>query len=69
MSDSQDRRMGRDSYRMGAAGANHLGLLQSHPSRLAQTGVKMPCTASAQRGWLAAGNGTRVRSGQENQAT
>jgi hypothetical protein len=27
----------------------------------------MPRTATAQRNWLAAGNGTRIRPGQENQ--
>jgi cell wall-associated NlpC family hydrolase len=31
----------------------------------AQIGIRLPCTAAAQRSWLAAGNGTRIRAGHE----
>src|SRR5215211_7608523 len=54
-----------DSYRMGATGPNTWDCSSFTQAAYAQIGVKMPRTASAQRSWLADGNGTRIQPGQE----
>jgi cell wall-associated NlpC family hydrolase len=54
-----------DSYRMGAAGPTTWDCSSFTQSAYAQIGVKMPRTATAQRNWLATGNGTRIQPGQE----
>ena len=51
---------------MGAAGPTRLRLLQLHPGRLRpDRHPDAPAPPSAQRSWLAAGNGTRIRPGHE----
>ena len=50
---------------MGAAGPTTWDCSSFTQAAYAQIGVKMPRTASAQRNWLAAGNGTRIQPGQE----
>jgi len=54
-----------DSYRMGAAGPTTWDCSSFTQAAYAQIGIKMPRTATAQRNWLAAGNGTRIQPGQE----
>jgi hypothetical protein len=54
-----------DSYRMGSAGPHTWDCSSFTQAAYAQIGVKMPRTATAQRNWLAAGNGTRIQPGQE----
>ena len=54
-----------DSYRMGAAGPTTWDCSSFTQAAYAQIGVKLPRTASAQRSWLADGNGTRIQPGQE----
>jgi Peptidase family M23/Transglycosylase SLT domain/NlpC/P60 family len=54
-----------DSYRMGAAGPHTWDCSSFTQASYAQIGVKMPRTATAQRNWLATGNGTRIQPGQE----
>jgi hypothetical protein len=54
-----------DSYRMGAAGPHTWDRSSFTQAAYAQIGVKIPRTATAQRNWLAAGNGTRIQPGQE----
>jgi cell wall-associated NlpC family hydrolase len=54
-----------DSYRMGAAGPNVWDCSSFTQAAYAQIGIRMPRLASAQRSWLAAGNGIRIRPGQE----
>ena len=50
---------------MGAAGPTTWDCSSFTQAAYAQIGVKMPRTATAQRAWLAAGNGTRIQPGQE----
>ena len=50
---------------MGAAGPHTWDCSSFTQAAYAQIGVKMPRTATAQRNWLAAGNGTRIQPGQE----
>ena len=50
---------------MGAAGPTTWDCSSFTQAAYAQIGVKMPRTATAQRSWLAAGNGTRIQPGQE----
>jgi hypothetical protein len=54
-----------DAYRMGASGPHTWDCSSFTRAAYAQIGIKMPRVASAQRNWLAAGNGTRIRPGQE----
>jgi cell wall-associated NlpC family hydrolase len=54
-----------DSYRMGGAGPNVWDCSSFTQAAFAQIGIRMPRLASAQRSWLAAGNGIRIRPGQE----
>jgi cell wall-associated NlpC family hydrolase len=54
-----------DSYRIGAAGPITWDCSSFTQAAYAQIGVKLPRTASAQRSWLADGNGTRIQLGQE----
>ena len=54
-----------DPYRMGAAGPTTWDCSSFTQAAYAQIGIQMPRTASAQRSWLAAGNGTRIQPGQE----
>jgi hypothetical protein len=54
-----------DTYRMGAAGPTTWDCSSFTQAGYAQIGVKLPRTASAQRSWLADGNGTRIQPGQE----
>jgi hypothetical protein len=54
-----------DSYRMGAAGPHAWDCSSFTQAAYAQIGVKIPRTATAQRNWLATGNGTRIQPGQE----
>ena len=54
-----------DSYRMGAAGPQTWDCSSFTQAAYAHIGVKIPRTATAQRNWLAAGNGTRIQPGQE----
>jgi Peptidase family M23/Transglycosylase SLT domain/NlpC/P60 family len=54
-----------DSYRMGATGPNVWDCSSFTQAAYAQIGIRMPRLASAQRSWLAAGNGIRIRPGQE----
>jgi len=54
-----------DSYRMGAAGQNAWDCSSFTQAAFARIGIRMPRLASAQRSWLAAGNGIRIRPGQE----
>jgi cell wall-associated NlpC family hydrolase len=53
-----------DSYQM-AAGPNTWDCSGFTQAGYRRIGLTMPRTASAQRSWLAAGNGTRIRPGQE----
>ena len=57
-----------DAYRMGPGQPPGTALAFTQAA-YAQIGVKLPRTASAQRSWLADGNGTRIQPGQGNQAT
>ena len=50
---------------MGAAGPHTWDCSSFTQAAYASIGVKMPRTATVQRNWLAAGNGTRIRPGQE----
>jgi cell wall-associated NlpC family hydrolase len=50
---------------MGAAGPLTWDSSSFTQAAYAQIGVKMPRTATAQRNWLAAGNGTRIPAGEE----
>jgi cell wall-associated NlpC family hydrolase len=54
-----------DSDRMGAAGSTTWDCSSFTQAAYAQIGVHMPRTATAQRSWLADGNGTRIQPGQE----
>jgi cell wall-associated NlpC family hydrolase len=54
-----------DSYRMGGAGPNVWDCSSFTQVAFAQIGIRMPRLASAQRSWLAAGNGIRIRPGHE----
>jgi cell wall-associated NlpC family hydrolase len=54
-----------DTYRMGAAGPNAWDCSSFTKAAFAQIGIRMPRLASAQRSWMAAGNGIRIRPGQE----
>jgi hypothetical protein len=54
-----------DSYRMGAAGPRTWDCSSFTQAAYAHIGVHMPRTATAQRNWLAAGNGTRIKPGLE----
>ena len=54
-----------DPYRMGAEGPTTWDCSSFTQAAYAQIGVTMPRTATAQRRWLAAGNGTRIQPGQE----
>jgi hypothetical protein len=54
-----------DAYRMGAAGPTVWDCSSFTQAAFAQIGIRMPRLASAQRSWLAAGNGIRIRPGQE----
>ena len=54
-----------DTYRMGATGPNVWDCSSFTQAAYAQIGIRMPRLASAQRSWLAAGNGIRIRPGQE----
>jgi cell wall-associated NlpC family hydrolase len=54
-----------DSYGMGAAGPNVWDCSSFTQAAFAQIGIRMPRLASAQRSWLAAGNGIRIQPGQE----
>ena len=50
---------------MGAAGPHTWDCSSFTQAAYAHIGVRMPRTATAQRAWLAAGNGTRIQPGQE----
>jgi hypothetical protein len=52
-------------YRMGANGPVAYDCSSFTQTAYAQIGIRLPRTAAAQRSWLAAGNGTRIRPGQE----
>jgi hypothetical protein len=54
-----------DTYRMGAAGPHTWDCSSFTQAAYRQIGINMPRIASAQRGWLAAGNGTRIPAGKE----
>ena len=54
-----------DSYRIGATGPNVWDCSSFTQAAYAKIGIRMPRLASAQRSWLAAGNGIRIRPGQE----
>jgi hypothetical protein len=54
-----------DSYRMGAAGPHSWDCSSFTQAAYAHIGIHMPRTATAQRRWLAAGNGTRIQPGHE----
>jgi cell wall-associated NlpC family hydrolase len=54
-----------DAYRMGATGPKVWDCSSFTQAAFAQIGIRMPRLASAQRSWLAAGNGIRIRPGQE----
>jgi Peptidase family M23/Transglycosylase SLT domain/NlpC/P60 family len=54
-----------DTYRMGAAGPHTWDCSSFTQAAYAHIGIKMPRTATAQRRWLAAGNGTRIQPGHE----
>jgi cell wall-associated NlpC family hydrolase len=54
-----------DTYRMSATGPNVWDCSSFTQAAFAQIGIRMPRLASAQRSWLAAGNGIRIRPGQE----
>jgi hypothetical protein len=54
-----------DTYRMGAAGPTTWDCSSFTQAAYAHIGVKLPRTATAQRSWLADGNGTRIQPGQE----
>jgi hypothetical protein len=54
-----------DSYRMGAAGPHTWDCSSFTQAAYTQIGITMPRTATAQRSWLTAGNGTRIQPGQE----
>jgi NlpC/P60 family/Transglycosylase SLT domain len=54
-----------DSYRVGAAGPHTWDCSSFTQAAYAHIGVHMPRTASAQRRWLARGNGTHIRPGHE----
>jgi cell wall-associated NlpC family hydrolase len=49
----------------GAAGPTTWDCSSFTQAAYAQIGVKLPRTATAQRSWLADGNGTRIQLGQE----
>jgi cell wall-associated NlpC family hydrolase len=53
------------SYRMGATGPNAWDCSSFTQAAFAQIDIRMPRLASAQRSWLAAGNGIRIWPGQE----
>jgi cell wall-associated NlpC family hydrolase len=50
---------------MGATGPSVWDCSSFTQAAFAQIGIRMPRLASAQRSWLAAGNGIRIRPGQE----
>jgi cell wall-associated NlpC family hydrolase len=52
-------------YVFGAAGPTGWDCSSFTQAAYRQIGISMPRTAGAQRSWLAAGNGTRIRPGQE----
>lgn len=54
-----------DSYVFGASGPRAYDCSSFTQAAYTQTGIRMPRTAAAQRSWLAAGNGIRIRPGQE----
>jgi hypothetical protein len=54
-----------DTYRMGATGPSAWDCSSFTKAAFAQIGIRMPRLASAQRSWMAAGNGIRIRPGQE----
>lgn len=54
-----------DDYVMGAAGPDAWDCSSLTQQAFSQVDVSMPRTAAAQRDWLAAGNGTRVKPGEE----
>jgi hypothetical protein len=54
-----------DRYRMGAAGPHTWDCSSFTQAAYAHIGIHMPRGATAQRNWLAAGNGTRIQPSQE----
>jgi cell wall-associated NlpC family hydrolase len=54
-----------DSYQMGATGPAAWDCSSFTQAAYAHINIRMPRLASAQRSWLAGGNGIRIRSGQE----
>jgi cell wall-associated NlpC family hydrolase len=54
-----------DTYQMGATGPTVWDCSSFTQAAYAQIDIRMPRLASAQRSWLAAGNGIRIRPGQE----
>jgi cell wall-associated NlpC family hydrolase len=54
-----------DTYHMGVTGPNAWDCSSFTQAAFAQIGIRMPRLASAQRSWLAAGNGIRIPRGQE----
>jgi cell wall-associated NlpC family hydrolase len=54
-----------DSYQMGATGPAAWDCSSFTQAAYAHINIRMPRLASAQRSWLAAGNGIRIRPGQE----
>jgi cell wall-associated NlpC family hydrolase len=54
-----------DTYRVGATGPNTWDCSSFTQTAYAHINIGLPRLASAQRSWLAAGNGIRIRPGQE----
>jgi cell wall-associated NlpC family hydrolase len=54
-----------DTYQMGATGPAAWDCSSFTQAAYAHVNIRMPRLASAQRSWLAAGNGIRIRPGQE----
>jgi cell wall-associated NlpC family hydrolase len=54
-----------DTYQMGASGPAAWDCSSFTQAAYAQINIRMPRLASAQRSWLAAGNGIRIRPGHE----
>jgi cell wall-associated NlpC family hydrolase len=59
------KRHGGDTYQMGATGPAAWDCSSFTQAAYAHINLRMPRLASAQRSWLAAGNGIRIRTGQE----
>jgi cell wall-associated NlpC family hydrolase len=60
-----EQRQDGDTYQMGATGPNAWDCSSFTQAAFGQIGIRLPRLASAQRSWLAAGNGIRIRPGQE----